>query len=100
MSTNTQRKHNPVESMANHIMISNEQHFAVLEKRPNSTGLQGVTFSFDITQSDAGIINKSGIARVEVFGASGIIAFTRKSFYENSKMVEIIIDILKRYENK
>lgn len=98
MANKTETKRKPIETTANHIMISNEVHFAILEKRPGSNGLQGITFSVDISEKDSNIINNSGIAQVEILGASGIIAFKRKSFYENSKMIEVIIDILKRHE--
>ena len=98
MATQTQSKNNPVETTSNHIMISNDNHFAILEKRPNVDGYQGVTFSINIARQDIDVIDKSGIAQVMSPGESQVLFFTRKSFYENSKMVELIIDILKRHE--
>ena len=94
-STLSKSKRNSVDVKENHILITNIQQWAILDKRPNANGLQGITFSSDISAKDISIINSSGIAQVQTHNTSGTIAFTRKDFYTNSKMYELIIDILK-----
>ena len=80
------------------ISIRNVKEFAILERSPSLEGLTGITFSIPITHSDADIINQSGIATVESHTASGTLVFTRKCFYDNYKMIDLILDILMRYE--
>ncbi len=81
-----------------HISIGNE--FAILDRKQSEKGLQGITFSTPISSRDADIIDKSGIAHVARFTTSGTLAFSRKAFYDNSTMTDLIIDILKRHEAK
>ena len=82
------------------ILINGYKQFAILQKRPNEAGFQGITFSIPITEHDVACIASSGIAQVVSFSESGTLKFKRKAFYENTKMYELIIDILNRYEKK
>lgn len=98
MTTLVQSKPNTVLIQKNHILINSDTQFAVLEKRLNTKGYQGVTFSIPLTASDANIVSTSGIAQVITFSESGTMLFKRKDFYSNDTMIEIIIDILSRHE--
>lgn len=82
------------------IHIIRDDEFAILDRAPNSKGLQGITFSTPITSVDADVIDKSGIAHVVKYSASGTLAFSRKSFFDNAKMIDLILDILQRHEAK
>lgn len=82
----------------NLISVRNIDEFAILERRPNAEGLTCITFSTPLTAHDADLIDRSGIVEVIKFSKSGTLVFTRKSFYENNKMIELIFDILNRHE--
>lgn len=82
------------------ICVRNEREFAVLQRYPNAEGLTGITFSIPLTMQDADIINKSKIAQVEHFTESGTLVFTRKSFFENTLMIDLITDILIKHERQ
>lgn len=93
-------KPNSVFVQDHQILINSTKEFAILEKRPNAKGYQGITFSTSLTAADVVVINGSGIAQVISFSESGTLLFKRKDFYENTKMYELIIDILSRHETK
>lgn len=84
----------------NNIMINGYKEFAILQKRPNVNGYQGITFSTRISEQDITLISSSGIVQVISYSESGTLLFKRKDFYEHTKMYELIIDILKRHEKK
>lgn len=79
-----------------HIICGNE--FATFDRNPNEDGLQGVTFSFSISPKAADIIEKSGIAEVCNYKKSGTLVFKKRWIYETHLMIEIISDIIEKYE--
>lgn len=80
----------------NHITISYQNEWAMLERRPNSEGCQGITFSTEVTEGDVAIINNSGIANVVLVNPSGTISFQRKDFFNIQTMIEVVMDIIQR----
>lgn len=82
------------------ISIRSQEEFAILQRKPNENGLQGITFSFPVTAKDADLFDKSGIVEVISFSESGTMVFARKSFYENNIMIDLIYDLLKRHESQ
>ena len=82
------------------ISIRAKEEFAILRRNANEDGLIWITFSIPLTVHDTDIIDKSGIAEVKKFSKSGTLVFTRKSFYEPFKMIDLIRDILMKYEAK
>lgn len=74
--------------------------FAILERRPNSDGLICITFSIPLTSHNADLIDGSGIAEVKKFSKSGTLVFTKKSFYDSYKMMDLITDILIKHEQQ
>lgn len=100
MKTHTLSEPNSVIVKDNQVMINGSKEFAILERRVNSKGYQGITFSIKLTHEDAIVIHNSKIARVVSFTDSGTLLFERKDFYDNILMYELIIDILKRHEEK
>lgn len=93
-------KPNSVFVQGHQILINGINEFAILQKRPNSKGYQGITFSRPLTRGDVVVISNSGIAQVVSFSESGTLLFKRKYFYEDTKMYELIIDILNRHEKE
>ena len=93
-------KHKTIEIGEKLISVRFKKEFAILERQPNESGLMCITFSIPLTARDADIIDKSGIAEVKQFTTSGTLVFARKSFYEPYKMVDLITDILTKYETK
>ena len=80
------------------IQIIYGDEFAILERKPNHDGLQGITFSIPILPRHADLLDKSGIVEVVKYSASGTLVFRRKSFYETHLIIELITDILEKYE--
>lgn len=79
-----------------HIMRGSE--FAILQRTPNDEGMLGITFSIPATPCMADLLDKSGIVETVNYSYSGTISFRRKNFYETHLMIELIIDILEKYE--
>lgn len=82
------------------ISVRSNNEFAILERQTNQDGLTCITFSIPLTANDVDIINQSGIAQVTQYSSSGTLVFTRKSFYDSHKMIDLITDILIKYETK
>lgn len=82
------------------ISIRSHEEFAILQRKPNENGLQGITFSFPVTAKDADLFDKSGIVEVISFSETGTMVFARKSFYENNLMIDLIYDLLKKHESQ
>jgi hypothetical protein len=68
--------------------------FAIVQKKPNKKGIQGITFSEPVPVKVADTLNQSGIVEVISWRADGLLTFRRKSFYETEKFAEIVMDIL------
>lgn len=100
MKTYSITKPNTVIIKDDQILINGIKEFAILQKRANDKGYQGVTFSIPLTEADAIVIQNSKIAKVISFSSSGTLLFQRKDFYDNTLMYELIIDILNRHEEK
>lgn len=82
------------------IYIESEKEFAIMQRFMNVDGLQEVTFSVALTAKDADMLNASGIVEVQSFSENGKLIFSRENFYETHLMAEIVMDVLKRHENK
>lgn len=96
-----QNRHANSVAIKEHIIsIRSHEEFAILQRKPNENGLQGITFSFPVTAKDADLFDKSGIVEVISFSESGTMVFARKSFYENNIMIDLIYDLLKRHESQ
>jgi len=78
------------------IVISYGDEFAILAKNPVRFNLQEVMLSISITAEMADHLDSSKIVEVQRYTVDGTLFFKRKFGYENSKMIEILIDLLER----
>lgn len=78
------------------VVISYGDEFAILAKNPVELGLQTVILSIPVTAEMADHLDSSKIIQVQRYTADGTLFFTRKFGYENSKMIELLIDLLER----
>lgn len=83
-----------------HILINNINEFAVLQRRADERSFYGITFSIPLTAKDADYINNSGIVTVHRFSISGTMVFTKKDFYDTHIMIDLILELLIKYEAK
>lgn len=74
--------------------------FAILQREANEDGLTGITFSIPVTARIADLLNQSGIITVQQFSGDGILTFRRRDFYQTVLMIELIFDILEKYETE
>ncbi len=98
MTVITQLQHKTVGIGQTQILINNIKEFAVLQRSPNANGFIGITFSIPLAAKDADYINNSGIVTVHRFTADGTMVFTRKDFYDPYLMVDLILELLIKYE--
>lgn len=82
------------------VVISYDDEFAILAKNPVKLDLQTVMFSIPVTAQMADHLDSSKIVQVQRYTIDGTLFFKRKFGYENSKMVEILIDLLERNYNE
>lgn len=100
MTVITQSQRKTVGIGQTHILVNNIKEFAVLQRQPNENGFFGITLSIPLTGKDADYINNSGIVTVHRFTQDGTMVFTRKDFYDPYVMVELILELLIKYEAK
>lgn len=81
------------------LMICGDE-FAILQREANDDGMIGVTFSMPVTPKTADLLDQSGIVTVQQFSGDGILIFKRRDFYQLQLMIELIIDILEKYETE
>lgn len=96
--TQSQSQYKTVGVGQTQILINNIKEFAVLQRQPNENGFFGITLSIPLTAKDADYINNSGIVTVHRFTADGTMVFTRKNFYDPYVMIELILELLIKYE--
>lgn len=80
------------------ILINCDDEFAVLQRNVDSNGKQGITFSIPINGRTADLLNSSGIVEVESYNSDGLLVFKRRNFYEATLMIDLITDILDKYQ--
>lgn len=78
------------------VVISYGDEFAILAKNPVELGLKIAILSIPITAEMADHLDSSKIIQVQRYTADGTLFFTRKFGYANSKMIELLIDLLER----
>lgn len=80
----------------NIVFVACGNEFAIFERHDNSKGLRSITFSIPVKPQMTDLIDKSGVADVQKYSASGTMVIRPKTFYENYKMAELIADILEK----
>lgn len=82
------------------VLILCGSEFAILQREANGEGLTGITLSIPGTPKIADLLDQSGIVVVQQYFADGILTVKRLGFYQLTLMIELIIDILEKYETE
>lgn len=82
------------------VLILCGSEFAILQREFKDEGMIAITLSIPVTPKIADLLDQSGIVAVQQYSEDGILTVKRRDFYQVSLMIELIIDILEKYETE